>query len=70
MKGLEISREQLLQEAEKVIGEYLENFGDRFRFIGEPGKPKPSTETTDSDIEPRTGSSAVPDTRVHTLGRL
>ena len=70
MEGSQISQEKIRKVAEKVIGDYYKAFDNRFRFIGEPGEPKPATETTDSDLEPGAEGSAVQDTRVHTLGRL
>ena len=70
MEGSQISQEKIRKVAEKVIDGYYKAFGERFRFIGKPGEPKPATETTDSDPEPGVEGSAVQDTRVHTLGRL
>ncbi|EKM59914.1 uncharacterized protein PHACADRAFT_181850 [Phanerochaete carnosa HHB-10118-sp] len=78
------TREQLLEEAEAVIGEYVREYGDRFRFIGEPGNPTDIAEPTDSELESDSESESVSeaksdshkigyrasDTKVHLLGRL
>lgn len=66
-----VQRESLLPEGEEAWRRYLEAFGDRFKFIGEPGDPQDIATGPEPDYEAeRDQAYQYPESGVLCLGRL